>query len=116
MSVNRRKHPRLALDSKVTVTMNDVILEGTTIKNISSGGMCIAVRDRIDKFEDGMLILIYRCHEDVLFFKADFSVSWNSILSPDKYNAELGILFKNLEPTSRNILEKILLHSSGGAS
>ncbi len=108
MPDNRRNHERYNFQAKVTVTMNDVILHGTECVNISSGGMCIKVGDRIDAIDKGMLIMIHKYQNEVIFFKSDFSVSWNSIQSPVRYNAQIGIVFKKLDSDNKNALDRIL--------
>ena len=116
MTDNRRKDIRYPFQSRVTVTMNDVILNGTECLNISSGGMCIAIDDRIDTFSDGMLIIVHKHNSEVIFFKADFIVSWNNRHMPDRSHIQIGISFKNLDPENEHMLDRLLSFRSLAAN
>jgi c-di-GMP-binding flagellar brake protein YcgR len=112
VSINRRKHARYHLHTRVTFTMNDIILWGSRSINISSGGMCIAINDNIDICDNGMLILVHKHNDAAIYFQADFSVAWNSGASSGKAEILMGIAFKELNAKNQKALDRILSFQS----
>ncbi len=112
MFSNRREFLRCRLSAKITLTIDDVILYGTECKNISKGGMCVVVGDRLDECDDGMLIMVNKYKDEVIYFKANFIVSWNNILSPNQMSTKIGIAFKDLDSRNREALERIISYQS----
>ena len=113
---NRRKFSRLPFSARITVTMNDVIIGDTRCKNISHGGMCFVINDRVDAINNGMIILVHKCDNDITFFKANFAVSWNQVVSHDKHAIELGVNFEGLDTENKKALSRILFYESTAAN
>ena len=116
MEENRRKDSRYPLSSKITVTMNDVILNSTECKNISLGGMCVATSDKIDRWENGLLIMVHKFEEEVIFFTSKFNVLWNNNKTPKRKETLIGIGFKDIDPKNLDFLSRIIHHQSNMAS
>ncbi len=105
---NRRKDSRYPIQSKVTVTMNDVILDSTECANISTGGMCINAADRGEHADTGMLILVHKCNNEVILFRADFTVSWSKTAKSHRNNSQMGISFTNIDKDNIKALNQIV--------
>ncbi len=88
--------------------MDDVILKGTECVNISSGGMCLTINDRIDLWNTGMLIMVRKYKREAIYFKTDFSVTWNSLALPGESEVYMGIAFKELDAANKKALDRIL--------
>ena len=116
MDENRRKDTRYTLSSKVTVTMNDVILDGTECRNISLGGMCLAVNDKLDNWKDGLLILVHKFDKEVIFFSSKFRVLWKNMKSSKRKESLIGVYFQETDPKNFEILSRIIHYKSNMAS
>lgn len=116
MDVNRRKDTRYALDSKVTITMNDVILDGTECRNISMGGMCIAIEDKLDNWKNGLLIMVHKFDEEVIFFSSKFRVLWKNMEPSDRKESLIGVHFHETDPKNFEFLSRIIHYKSTMAS
>ncbi len=108
MSDNRRKDSRYPIQSKVTVTMNDVILDSTECTNISAGGMCLTAADSGKPADTGMLILVHKCNNEVILFRTDFTVSWSKTVLPHRNDSQIGITFTNIDKNNIKALNQIV--------
>ena len=113
---NRRKDQRFPLSSKITLTMNDSILNETECRNISLGGMCITVNDKIDNLENGLLIMVHKFDEEIIFFTTKFKVSWNNTNFPNRKEALFGVNFTDIDPKNLDFLSRIIHKRSSMAS
>lgn len=116
MEENRRNDQRYPLSSKITITMNDVILNKTECRNISLGGMCIAISDKIDNWKNGLLIMVHKFEEEVVFFTTKFKVLWNNDKSSNRKETLIGVNFKDIDPKNFDFLSRIIHHQSNMAS
>lgn len=116
MDENRRKDTRYSLSSRVTVTMNDVILNDTECINISMGGMCLAINDKLDNWKDGLLILVHKFDKEVIFFSSKFRVLWKNMKSSKKEDSLIGINFQETDPKNFEFLSRIIHYQSNMAN
>jgi len=116
MSIERRKDTRISLSKKITVTMNDVILNGTECKNVSKSGMCIAIDDRIDGWKSGLLIMVHKFNKDVILFTSKFEVQWKSVSGAKHEKTLIGVNFKDLDHKNTDHLSQIIHYQSNLAS
>lgn len=109
MFKNRRKYQRYPVTVQVSVRYGENFLEGTECSDISLGGMCVVVNDKIEqKFDAGVVMLVQKCGEETVFFESDFVRLWDNLVYFNKNDTRLGIRFKNIDPKNFDSLCKIL--------
>ena len=116
MDENRRKDTRYALASRITITMNDVILNETECRNISMGGMCIAIKDKLDNWKDGLLIMVQKFDKEVIFFSSKFRVLWKDMKPSNRKESLIGVNFHETDPKNFEFLSRIIHYQSNMAS
>ncbi|MGD9200356.1 MAG: PilZ domain-containing protein [Chitinispirillia bacterium] len=109
MFKNRRKHQRYPITVQVSVRFGDNFLEGSECSDISLGGMCVVVNDKISKNNNaGVVMLVQKCGEETVFFESDFVRLWDNLVYTDSNDTRLGIRFKNIDQKNFDSLCKIL--------
>lgn len=112
---DRRKNSRYPVTEQLSLRFNDNFLNGTECSDISLGGMCIVVEDKIDeKYNYGTVFLVQKYGKEVIFFESRFRKIWDSLVFVDRKDTRMGVKFldtddKNLKNLSRivSLQEKI---------
>ena len=109
MFKNRRKDQRYPITVQVSVKIGDSFLEGTECSDISLGGMCVVVNNKINRnYTSGIVVLVQKCGEETVSFESDFVRLWDNLVYFDSNDTRLGIRFKNIDKDNFDSLCKIL--------
>lgn len=109
MFKNNRHHTRYPVIEKLSLRFENEFLNGTECSNISLGGMCILIDDKIssnDKY--GTLMLAQKMGDDIILFEADFVRLWDRLAFADSDDRRMGIKFINIDKENHKKLLKII--------
>ena len=112
--MERRKNSRYSCDLRLSVEIGDTTFDTTECSNISLGGMCIVVDDKVDKSEKyGTLTLLQKSDEEEVCFNAKLLILWSNFKYIDRNDTtRVGVKFKDLDPENIKKLQKIISHHS----
>jgi c-di-GMP-binding flagellar brake protein YcgR len=109
MFKERRKHSRYQCDLRLSVEIGDTTFKTTECSNISMGGMCIVVDDKVDKtIKYGTLTLVQRKDEEEISFNVKLLILWSNFKYVDRRDTLIGVKFKGLDPENSKKLKKII--------
>ena len=109
MFKNRRKDQRYPITVQVSVRFGENFLEGTECSDISLGGMCVVVNNKINKnYTSGVVMLVQKWGKETVFFESDFVRLWDNLVYFNSNDTRLGIRFKNIDKENFDSLCKIL--------
>ena len=105
----RRKYPRYPAIEQLTVRFNDTFFNGTECSDISYGGMCIVVDDRIGKeVKYGIVFLVQKYKEEVIFFESKFMKMWDNLVYVDRNDTRIGVKFLDIDDNNLKSLSRII--------
>ena len=105
----RRKYPRYPVIEQLTVRFNDTFLNGTECSDISYGGMCIVVDDKIGKeVKYGIVFLVQKYKEEVIFFESKFMKMWDNLVYVDRNDTRMGVKFLDIDDKNLKSLSRII--------
>ncbi len=107
MPLVRRNYQRVNINKTITVTVNGRELAYAECRNISMGGMCISVKDSVEKDQCGTVELTYECENESITFKGEFTICWVRITDED--TQEFGFKFDYYDSTDLTNLARIVL-------
>ena len=109
MLANRRRHHRYPVTVQLSVRFGTNFLEGTECSDISFGGMCVVLNERINiKSSEGVVMLAQQCGEEIIFFESDFVRLWDNRVFFNRNDTRMGIRFKNVDMKNFDNLCKII--------
>ena len=76
MNTNRRKHPRIPLDTEIRLRIGFKIYYPLRCDNISMGGMCIHMAEPVSKGKKGKLWVTHSIGRELIQFEAPFKILW----------------------------------------
>lgn len=109
MFKERRKKTRYPITEQLSVRFNDEFLNGTECSDISLGGMCIVLDDKIkndDKY--GIVMLVQKYNKEVLFFESKFVRLWDNFVYVNRKDTRIGVKFIDLDPKNFDSLCRII--------
>lgn len=105
----RRKHSRYSCDLKLSVEIGNTTFKTSECSNISLGGMCIVVDDKVDKkIKYANLTLIQKNKDEEISVNAKLLILWSNFKYVDRSDTRLGVKFKDLDPENMKNLQKII--------
>jgi len=105
----RRRDSRYPVTEQLSVRFNDNFLNGTECSDISLGGMCIVIEDKIDKkYQYGTVFLVQKYNEEVIFFESRFRKIWDNPVYVDRQDTRIGIKFLDIDTRNFDNLQKII--------
>ena len=106
---DRRKDSRYPVTEQLSVKFNDNFLNGTECSDISMGGMCIVVEDKINQeFKYGTLFLVQKYGEEIIFFESRFRKIWDSLVFVDRKDTRIGVKFLDIDEKNLKNLSRII--------
>jgi c-di-GMP-binding flagellar brake protein YcgR len=109
VSLKQREHYRVSLESQVTVETGDGhFLKGTCV-NISMGGMCLLLEEKITKKLVGRVRMTFEFYGEINEFCAGFSVVWTGAERPNVPLKQAGIQFSAIDFENRSSLTRIII-------
>ncbi len=106
---DRRKYPRHPVIEQLSVRFNNTFLNGTECSDISLGGMCIVVEDKIDeKNKYGIVFLVQKYGEEVIFFESKFMKMWGNLVYVDRNDTRMGVKFLDVDDKNLKSLSRIV--------
>ena len=106
---DRRKYPRYPVIKQLSVRFNNTFLNGTECSDISLGGMCIVVEDKIDeKYKYGIVFLVQKYGEEVIFFESKFMKMWDNPVYVDRNDTRMGVKFLDVDDKNLKSLSRIV--------
>lgn len=109
MFKNRRKYQRYPVTVQISVRFGENFLEGSECSDISLGGMCVVVNEKIkEKSNNGVVMLVQKCGDEVIFFESDFVRLWDNLVYFNSKDTRLGIRFRNVDMKNFDSLCKII--------
>ena len=105
----RRKYTRYPVIEQLSVRFNNTFLKRTECTDLSMGGMCIVVEDKIDEIANyGIVFLVQKYGEEVIFFESKFIIMWDRRVSADRDDIRLGVKFFDVDDENLNSLSRIV--------
>ena len=105
----RRRDSRYPVTEQLSVRFNDNFLNGTECSDISLGGMCIVIEDKIDKkYQYGTVFLVQKYNDEVIFFESRFRKIWDNPVYVDREDTRIGIKFLDIDNRNFDNLQKII--------
>ncbi len=109
MFKDRRKFSRYPCDLTMSVEIGDSTFTTTECSNISLGGMCIVVDNKVDKsIKFGTLHLTKKCDSEEINFQAKLIILWSNFKYVDRFDTRIGVMFKDLDSENKENLQKII--------
>lgn len=111
MITERRQYTRKALTVAVTLDIDGTIIRGSECRNISQGGMFIALKQDIAINKQGTVTLTTKCGSELITFRSEFQVV--RCVYPGEYNGDkgIGVTFTRMDDASNQNLFRILAFS-----
>ncbi len=109
MAFIQRNYPRILMRTPVTITINDYALQKAECLSISMGGMCITVKDTIEKQQKGVVKLERIFDNEKICFKGEFSVCWIRVPDDSTLERQFGLQFTYFDSANLNNLARIII-------
>ena len=108
-SKERRRDSRYPVTEQLSIRFNDNFLNGTECSDISLGGMCIVIEDKIDKkYQYGTVFLVQKYGDEVIFFESRFRKIWDNPVYVDRKDIRIGVKFLDIDTRNFDNLQKII--------
>jgi|GEM_PF-4251985 len=108
MLSNRRRHPRIPIDTSIRIRVDGKDFFPLKAFNISMGGMCIHVGQRFEKGKKGKLFLSQQCPGELIEFEARFKILWVDTQAPGCPDLFMGLEFIKMKRKHQENLLKLL--------
>ena len=105
----RRRDSRYPVTEQLSLRFNDNFLNGTECSDISLGGMCIVIEDKIDKeYKYGTVFLVQKYEDEVIFFESQFRKIWDNPVYVDREDTRIGVKFLDIDTRNFDNLQRII--------
>lgn len=105
----RRRNTRYPVTEQLSVRFNNTFLNGTECSDISVGGMCIVIDDKIDKeYKYGTVFLVQKYGDEVIFFESRFRKIWDNPVYVDRKDTRMGVKFLDIDTRNFDNLQRII--------
>lgn len=110
MFSEKRCAKRYLITEQVTVRFeDDSFLNGTECSDISLGGMCVVLDERIEKKQKyGIIMMVHKYGDEVVMFESRFVRLWDRPVFVDRNDTRMGIKFIDLDPKNFDSLCRII--------
>ena len=105
MSTNRRKHPRIPIDTEIKVSIGFKTFYPLRCDNISMGGMRVYLTNPVKQGKKGKLWVAHLVNRDIVSFVAPFKVLW---VSDRGVGPCMGVEFFNMKRKDEYSLLRLL--------
>ena len=108
MLSNRRRHPRIPIETTIRLRIGGRDFFPLRAFNISMGGMCVHVDRQFEKGKKGRLYLSQQCPGELIEIETPVKILWVGTLLPDCPDLFMGMEFIRMKRRHQDSLLKLL--------
>jgi c-di-GMP-binding flagellar brake protein YcgR len=94
----------------VTLDFNGSFVRGSECRDISLGGMLVALREVVELNKKGVVTLTTKCGPELITFRAFFQVVRECAIGESNRETGIGIIFTGMDNASVHNLNRIITY------